>query len=169
MVHEIPLFSKRSSINNCSYDTRRAEYIHYCFEAAKSSVRTYLTYDTAQLGGMNFFIMLQVLHSIHILFRLSVFEDSEWDNSIVRNNSEVLLCLDQICSRLDQLHLFYGVEEESVWSNGAQKLRSIIPMWKASVGQEETARSNPLAEFAGDPALIDDGWFADIFPFDWYG
>jgi hypothetical protein len=143
--------------------------MHCCFEAARSSVNTYLSFDIAQLPGMNFFIMLQVLHSIHILFRLSVLEDPEWDNSVVRNATDVISCLDQICSRLDKLHMSYSGEGDSVWSNGAQKLRTIIPIWRANLGHGEDVGSTSFAEFASDPTLVDHSWLADFFPFNLNG
>ena len=110
------------------------------------------------------------MHSLQVLHRLSLLEDSAWDMVAARQSANVMGLLEQILLLLEKVHANLEActgARESAWSKGAQILKQSLPKWSAgldNMGVASTQETQQGADF--DPTLFnlsDDSWYTDIF------
>ncbi|KAF2016888.1 hypothetical protein BU24DRAFT_490161 [Aaosphaeria arxii CBS 175.79] len=191
LIHESVLSQRPPSPTSLHPNHRRYEYLHASLSASKSCIENYLTFQTSQHASMTFFIMLQCLHALQVLYRLTTLNDPEWDNAVVRQSADVLSYFERMIVILGDVHAYSASDrppgEESVWSKGAERFRASLPAWTVGISKAEewfarqqqsqqsqqqaggTTGEETLME-VGDGSLdafmaglSDDAWFADLF------
>lgn len=122
---------------------------------------------------------MQVLHCIHIVYRLSILDEPDWDRPAVRRTADVRAYLEQMTVVLEKVHahvileLGLNPEVETVWSNGGNRMKLAIPVWSAGLDRLENAvpcqdeSLDPMPDFPDSmmPDFMDDAWFAEMFAF----
>ncbi|KAH7117077.1 hypothetical protein B0J11DRAFT_108797 [Dendryphion nanum] len=171
-IYELALF--RSSVTNSekTYDFRRIEYLNSCLKAARACTDHFFAFDVESIIGMNFFLTLHCLQGLRTLYRLSIFDELGWDRAAVRRTSDVIAYLQRFVTLAETVHrqLSGCVSPDfKMWSASAEKLKSVIPLWKAGLDKADgiTARPNEnVEEITLDPMILDfldDSWYTDIF------
>ena len=117
---------------------------------------------------MNFFLTLHCLQGLRTLYRLSIFDEAGWDRQAVRRTADVMAYLNHFVGLTEKIHCQFAdgsAAEYHMWSNSRDKLKSVIPLWKAGLDKADgivdrgiDASEEPVI----DPILmdfLDDTWF----------
>jgi hypothetical protein len=86
--------TKTLVFENASF--RRLEFLNACLQATKSWFDVFFSFPPATYIGFPATVLIQMAQSVIVLYRLSMFEDPDWDIRTVRETANLSLILEKI-------------------------------------------------------------------------
>ena len=109
-------------------------------------------------------------HSIIALYRLSTFDEPDWDRGLVRDTANLSLILGQLVTQLAHVKAAVGLdlgssEDTDLFNTTSRTLGSIKTWWDSKVAAETVGPATAgfdetMAEVPME--LLDDTWLKDI-------
>ncbi|QSZ31366.1 hypothetical protein DSL72_000931 [Monilinia vaccinii-corymbosi] len=152
-IHEIAL--SKEPISDLA-DFQRLESLCICFQCIKSWFDIYFSLPCRENTSFVFTIYTHLAHCMVGLYRLSVFEDPQWDVQLVRQQLDLSFVLDQIVKTWENVKDAAGLDEGmtrvddvDIYTTNAKRIGLIKTWWDAKVAAE-TSRSVPGEKFANE-------------------
>ncbi|KAL3426139.1 zn 2cys6 transcription factor [Phlyctema vagabunda] len=162
-LYEIGL-SQIPGIFNGEYN-RRFECLFACLNAAKSWIDVFFSIPPAQYIGFSALIYANMMHSFVDLYRLSTFENPEWNRGLVSEILDVSYFLEQTEKNLMLVKDEAGFDPDGSddvdsFTYLATKTRSLKLYWdRAQMSAATTLNTTPSEEPTDFPvSFFDDDW-----------
>ncbi|PQE19074.1 Zn(II)2Cys6 transcription factor protein [Rutstroemia sp. NJR-2017a BBW] len=188
-IHEVGL-SKEPTFD--MDDFSRLDSLCACLQAAKAWFEIYLNIPGSDYPGFSFPIYTHLAHCIVALYRLSVFEHTNWDIGMVRRELDLSVVLEKVVKMFESVKEASGLDTEDcdsnfetnnimVYSTMGKRIGQIKTWWNAKMAAENSANNvvnnsmgagevtdtmgtNPFAvEPIQDFWPGDDTWWQDVF------
>ncbi|KAI1308924.1 hypothetical protein F5Y03DRAFT_86281 [Xylaria venustula] len=127
----------------------RVEASYIALQTSKAFLEHFLTFEARDFVGFSFPVLLNFFRAAHILYRLRVLDDPDWDRSAVTNSVDLFAAMDLVASRFSQLPGLYGFltetdadgnEVASFYLKCAKTLNGTAPMWRAHFAQADAPK-----------------------------
>ncbi|KAF7916578.1 uncharacterized protein EAE98_010587 [Botrytis deweyae] len=142
-IHEVAL-SKEPHAD--MPDSQRLESLCICFQSVKSWFELYFSTPCRDHTSFSFPIYTHMAHCMVALYRLSVFEDPQWDVQLVRQQLDLSLVLDQIIKIWENVKGEAGldagvikVDDVDIYTSNAKRIGLIKTWWDAKVAGEASS------------------------------
>ena len=173
-VYEIGL-SKMANLSH-GLDFQKLESLNACLKAVKDWFDLYFTISPALYIGFSQQTYSQLAHCSIALYRLSTFEDRDWDRRLVQKTLDFSLVLGHIAEKFSEVKLAAKLdcdssEDKDVYTGLSRKFasfkawydsREAVDSMNAEVPGTDEAMHEPSAN------LMDDAWLNDILSFGEY-
>ncbi|KAM0134431.1 hypothetical protein ACHAO1_005643 [Botrytis cinerea] len=135
-------------------DSQRLESLCICFQSVKSWFELYFSTPCRDHTSFTFPIYTHMAHCMVALYRLSVFEDPQWDIQLVRQQLDLSLILGQIIKTWENVKVEAGldaglvkVEDVDIYTSNSKRIGLVKTWWDAKVAGEASsnASSNKFA------------------------
>jgi len=150
-IHELSL--SKEPLSDMA-DFQRLESLCICFQSVKSWFNLYFSLPCRDHTSFVFPIYTHLAHCMVALYRLSVFEDPQWDVSLVRQQLDLSLVLDRIVKTWEDVREAAGlhqgvtrVDDVNIYTSNAKRIGLIKTWWDAKVAAE-TSNNVPSDKFA---------------------
>jgi len=132
-IYEIAL-SRTPLLLTTSPAFPRLDSLYACLHATKSWFDLFLSIPAGAYIGFSTAILMQMAHCVIMPYRLSTFDDAEWDHTLVRETLDFSSVLDALVQRMVQVRgaaslLDDGGEENNVWCLTERRLRGVRSWW----------------------------------------
>ncbi|KAB8301529.1 hypothetical protein EYC80_003377 [Monilinia laxa] len=149
-IHELSL-SKEPVSDMTGF--QRLESLCICFQSVKSWFDLYFSLPFKEHTSFVFPIYTHLAHCIVALYRLSVFEDPQWDVQLVRQQLDFSAILDRIIKTWENVRDAAGLDEGmtkvddfDIYTTNSKRIALIKTWWDAKVAAE-TSGSVPSEKF----------------------
>lgn len=164
------------------------QILHGCLQSIKLSISNYLSFEPAEYVGFPFALMCHLSHSVQTLYRLTVFEDPDWDRAAVRREADIIAILNQTADKMSKVAAAAGLTcdptapNSDIFSKGAATFRATASIWGPTlppIAEDANVSSNgPVqigvmggaesTEISTDPMAMmvdfeNDPWLTDLF------
>lgn len=148
---------------------RRLECLCACLNAAKTWVDTFLSIPPAQYVAFSSSVYSNMARCFITIYRLTTFENPEWDRRIVRESLNISLFLDKAEQNFARVAEAAGLdvgglEDPDFFTLMASKLRILKTTCDVAAGFIMASYNTPLADGVGDFSMeaLDDDWLRDL-------
>lgn len=167
-LYEIALSQSAIFPNDPSF--RRLDSLYACLYATKSWFDIFLAIPPAHYIGFPTSMLTQMAHCIIVLYRLSTFDDQDWDLGLVKQALDFPVVLDQLIQRISQVRIAAamrddGTEENNIFCGTKRRLEAIRSWWDVRVDAELGRHEKRVVIDNADGVSMnswDDSWL-DIF------
>ncbi|KAF5874200.1 putative zn 2cys6 transcription factor protein [Botrytis fragariae] len=142
-IHEVAL-SKEPHAD--MPDSQRLESLCICFQSVKSWFELYFSTPCRDHTSFSFPIYTHMAHCMVALYRLSVFEDPQWDVHLVRQQLDLSFILGQIVKTWENVKGEAGldtgltrVDDVDIYTSNAKRIGLIKTWWDAKVAGEASS------------------------------
>lgn len=152
-----------------SQHNRRFECLCACLNATKSLLDAFFSIPPAQLFGSSASLYINLAHCFVCLTRLAVFDHPEWDRSLVQENLNISLVLDNVERHLSRVKEeacldIYDSPGTDAFTTMASAIGAVRTRWEATIASATNALG---AASRGDInsfpiEFLEDDWFRDI-------
>jgi hypothetical protein len=148
---------------------RRIECLWTCVSAIQSWVSVFFNMPPAQLIGLSAPIYTSMVRVVVGMQRLAIFEHSEWDRMLFREQIDILGFLERGANLLSQVKEAAGLdiggsEDSDTFTNLANKVRSLKGLWVARISSTMNsmgvAGNYELYDFPME--FSDEDWLRDL-------
>ncbi|EDN93815.1 hypothetical protein SS1G_09682 [Sclerotinia sclerotiorum 1980 UF-70] len=149
-IHEVAL-SKEAIVD--LPDSQRLESLCICFQAVKSWFDLYFSLPCKDHISFIFPIYMHISHCMVALYRLSVFEDPQWDVHLVRQQLDLSHVLGKIVKTWENVKSEAGLDvgatgtdDVDLYTSNAKRIALLKKWWDAKV-VAETSRNASSEKF----------------------
>ncbi|ESZ93227.1 hypothetical protein SBOR_6383 [Sclerotinia borealis F-4128] len=150
-IHELAL--SKEPVSDMT-DCQRLESLCICFQSVKSWFHLYFSLPCKEHTSFVFPIYTHLAHCMVALYRLSVFEDPQWDAKLVRQQLDLSIVLDRIVKNCENVKYEAGLDEGltriddfDIYTSNAKRIGLIKTWWDAKVAAE-TSSNVPSEKFS---------------------
>lgn len=173
-MHEIGLSKSAYFANELTF--QRLDYLYASLDAIKNWFNVFLALKPAEYFGASMAVYTQLAHCTIALYRLSTFENPDWDLGFVRQTSNLSLILDQVVRKMTLVKGAMGLdvrtlEDKDIFSVNSRTMNGLKTWWDSKLAAENTLEPAQRDETMGEVPIdfLDDAWLQDLFGTGQYG